>query len=78
MPDPSLGTGDGVISLCGWCGKVRVGTDWFELEGGIEQLRLMKPSLSPRLSHGLCGSCLVEIKKDLEAWKPQHKKVCNH
>ena len=66
MPDNNLRRSGEYISLCGWCGKIRVGNDWLGLGEAIGKLQLFDLSALPTLTHGLCRSCEVEVKKEME------------
>jgi hypothetical protein len=69
MLNNSLRRTDGYISVCGWCGKILVGNDWLGVGEAIGKLQLLDLSLLPRVTHGLCFSCKVEMEKEIEAFK---------
>lgn len=64
------------------CDKVSVnGTDWVERGNmrryfmKIEMERMQAdPSYQPKLTHGVCAECYVEVKKGMELMFPQGKR----
>ncbi len=51
-----------LVVMCSWCKRVRISeTHWVELEEGIEQLGLMNGGPYPRISHGICPSCYLDV-----------------
>jgi hypothetical protein len=67
-----------IYKVCAWCRKVKVGNDWFELEEEMRKLEVFATSLSPKLTHGLCSSCLVEVQKELEECRAEHNDTKIH
>ena len=63
------------ISVCAWCGKIRVGDDWLDLGEAVGKLELFDLSALPRLSHGVCHVCRVELKKEVEESRAKHNKT---
>lgn len=74
MLNRNLRRTDEYISVCGWCGKILVGNDWLGVGEAIGKLQLLDLSLLPRLTHGLCCSCKVDMEKEIEEVKmrPNH------
>jgi hypothetical protein len=49
-----------LLRACAWCNRFEVGTDvWAEVEVAVEQLKLFESAQLPRLTHGICPSCLA-------------------
>jgi hypothetical protein len=50
---------DEFLRMCGWCKQVCVETDrWVEVEAAVLELRLFHAAAVPRLTHGICPTCL--------------------
>ena len=77
-PETDLRRSDVYISICAWCRKANVGSDWFELEEAMRILGVFAPSLSPRLTHGMCSSCRDEMRKELEKFSAGHNEAKFH
>jgi hypothetical protein len=72
MVNNNLRRTEDYISVCGWCGKILVGNDWLGVGEAIGKLQLLDLSLLPRLTHGLCCSCRVDMEKEIEDFKVRH------
>ena len=53
------------ISMCAWCKRVRIGTEWFEVEAAVETLRLFDTPSLPKLTHGICDTCQNLLENQL-------------
>ena len=63
IPDKNLSKSGNYIPICAWCGKIRVGDDWLGLGEAVGKLELFDLSALPGLTHGMCRSCKVELRK---------------
>jgi hypothetical protein len=57
---------DEFLRGCSWCKRFDVRGQWVEVEVAIEQLRLFEGQPLPRISHGMCETCLATMEKLLE------------
>jgi hypothetical protein len=64
---------DGYLSICAWCGKVRLGNEWVAQEEALAKLQSIAPPRMLRLSHGACNSCKVEVMKELDELRAKHR-----
>ncbi|RMF84814.1 MAG: hypothetical protein D6736_18575 [Nitrospinota bacterium] len=49
-----------LLTLCSWCKKVKISpTEWIEVEEAIRRLDLFADPHPPRITHGICPSCLA-------------------
>ncbi|MDR4460108.1 MAG: hypothetical protein MRJ67_06265 [Nitrospirales bacterium] len=65
--DPDVQRGDQVLTICSWCVKAWLPNDeWVELEEAVNRLDLLGSGVVPRLRHGLCQDCQVDIEKELK------------
>ncbi len=55
------------LTMCGWCQRVHLDERWVELEEAAISLRLFECARLPRVSHGICESCLQAMERLLEA-----------
>lgn len=63
--DLTLPRSNTFLHLCSWCKQVKIkGNLWVEVEEAVADLHLFEHSLLPELSHGICPSCLVLLKKE--------------
>ena len=46
----------GMLPLCSWCGRIRDGSEWVELE------RYLEDHFKSEFSHDLCSDCDVKIR----------------
>jgi len=68
--DRTFQRSDQQISMCAWCKKVRVGSEWLEVEDAIGKLQLFQEPLLPSVTHGLCSPCLAQLKHELDEVRP--------
>lgn len=59
--DPRATRSDDVVTVCGWCARVRLG-DWIEPEEAVDRLGLLAGDLQPRLTHGICDACAADMR----------------
>jgi hypothetical protein len=65
--------GELLLLHCAWCGKLRVGEEWLELEAlGNGQVRIAQ-SLVRKSSHGICPSCFAEVNASVEAERAKER-----
>lgn len=58
---------DQLISICAWCKKVKVDSEWLEVEDAIGKLQLFHEPLLPKLTHGMCSSCQTQLENEMAA-----------
>ena len=59
--DPSASRDpDRIVTMCSWCQKFRCESSghWVEADEAPERLKLFEVPVMPRISHGICHSCL--------------------
>jgi hypothetical protein len=61
MLDARTPRSDELLHVCGWCKKFRVQGRWMEVEEAVSLLGLFDAATCPRMSHGICESCLVKM-----------------
>jgi hypothetical protein len=67
LMDPATIRSDALLTICGWCMRVPVGTGaWLEIEDAIPALRLFEASALPQLSHGMCPVCYDTMMTTLD------------
>lgn len=49
--------GEGFITICSWCRRIRLGDEWVEADEAVRRLDLFASASLPQLTHGLCASC---------------------
>jgi len=54
-----------LLVVCGWCRRVNVGEEWFELDEAAADLGLFTATALPGVSHGICGDCSEEASLEL-------------
>ena len=69
---------DEYLTICAWCGKARVGNAWVAQEEAFAKLQSIAPLRMPRLSHGVCSSCKVEVMKELNELRGKHRYSDSH
>lgn len=57
----STGSARALVTVCGWCARVRVDGDWQPPEHAVGRLGLLDDR-QPPLSHGVCGTCVRELR----------------
>ncbi len=50
-----------LISMCSWCKKIKVETEWEELEHAINKYNLLNQMLPPSLTHTKCEECYEQV-----------------
>ncbi len=61
--DPQACRSDGILTMCSWCKKVKVGDEqWIETEEAVRRLGLLEDECMPRLSHGICPGCEARFR----------------
>lgn len=55
--DPGTTRSADLLSVCGWCKKVKVEDGWLEVEDAITHLQLFERSVLPGITHGICERC---------------------
>lgn len=55
--DPAVSRGEGLVTVCSWCKRVRAGDDWLEVEAAVVRLDLFRATPPPMLTHGICPPC---------------------
>lgn len=58
-----------LLRACAWCNRIDAGfgtDDWVDVEEAVERLRLFEAEQMPRVTHGICGSCLASMERTLE------------
>jgi hypothetical protein len=54
-----------VLRMCSWCKKVLMPTNtWVEVEAAVMALELFGAGPLPALSHGVCPSCLENMRRE--------------
>jgi hypothetical protein len=62
--DAAAARGEGMVVLCSWCKKVRLGKDrWVEVDEAVDTLQLFEQPTPPHLSHGICEACGEAVRK---------------
>lgn len=57
-----------MLRMCGWCNRVNVAGDlWKEVEDYVEESGLLEATTLPRLTHGICPVCAVEMDRLMES-----------
>ncbi len=58
--DPQSPRSGGMLTVCSWCNRGRVGSRWAEIEEVVAELRLFDAAV-PQLTHGVCPDCQLQI-----------------
>jgi hypothetical protein len=45
------------LIICSWCNRTKFDNDWVELDDVIRRKDIFAGSVSPLVTHGICGSC---------------------
>ena len=53
----------GTIAMCSWCGRVKDGSAWVEIEQAAESLGLTDGDLVPQDRHDLCDRCVLVLSE---------------
>jgi len=68
--DPDVRRGESFLTICSWCMKARLlNEEWVELEEAVTGLDCFGSGVVPRLNHGLCLECEINIEKELKNMK---------
>ncbi len=74
--DPAVERTDELLTTCAWCARVRCHDDeWCDLEEGVQRLNLFDRDALPRLSHGMCPSCLTAMEAEIAEGPRPHGDV---
>jgi hypothetical protein len=57
--------GGGAVSMCAWCKRVNVGSEWLEVEDAVAKLQLFQEPVVPELTHGICNSCRAQVEDEM-------------
>ena len=55
--DPHAGRGDEFLTICSWCRRARVASEWVELDEAVKMLDLFSSAAPAQLTHGICQDC---------------------
>lgn len=61
--DPNAGRGDEFLTICSWCRRARIASEWVELDEAVKKLDLFSSASLPQLTHGMCQDCGKLIRK---------------
>jgi hypothetical protein len=61
--DPAYPRNQQMISMCGWCKKVRTNGSWLETEDAIIELKIFDEPEIPQITHGICPSCKTDLTR---------------
>jgi len=50
---------DELLKMCSWCNRLHCDQDWLPLEEAINYLGLFGSSHLPRITHGICPTCVL-------------------
>jgi hypothetical protein len=65
--DPDVQRGEPFLTICSWCLKACLPTnEWVELEEAINRGDFLGSRPVPRLTHGLCPKCQINIENELK------------
>jgi len=59
--NPDQPRNNALISMCGWCKKVKTNIGWLEIEDAILSLNLFEKEILPQISHGICSFCKTHL-----------------
>lgn len=60
--DPKAIRSNEFIPMCSWCKKIRMGSEWEELEQAINKYGLLTQTKIPSLTHTICQDCYEQLK----------------
>ena len=63
--DPAYPRNQQMISMCGWCKKVRTNGSWLETEDAIIELKIFDEPEIPQITHGICPTCKTDLTQSL-------------
>jgi hypothetical protein len=58
--------GGGSVAICAWCKRVKVESEWLEVEDAVAKLQLFQEPVVPELTHGICSSCRTRMENQIE------------
>lgn len=64
--DPHARRSSGMLTVCSWCNRGRVGNRWAEIEEVVAELRLFDAPV-PQLTHDMCHDCQVQVMGEASA-----------
>jgi hypothetical protein len=60
--DPRVERSDAMLRMCSWCNRAHAG-GWVDVEEAVRVPGLFERAALPRLTHGLCDACLIEVRE---------------
>jgi hypothetical protein len=51
-------SGQRFLTVCAWCGRVRVGRRWLQMDEVMRRLDLFGLPEPPQFTHGICPTCI--------------------
>jgi hypothetical protein len=73
MLEAAAHRGDAHLVICGWCMRVPVEGEWLEIEDAISVLQLFDTATLPRLSHGMCPTCVAAMEATIDNLHAAHE-----
>jgi hypothetical protein len=65
--DESAQRGEEYLRMCSWCKKIALSEDrWAEVEDAVRALDLFARKHLPKITHGMCSACYVDMEKTLK------------
>jgi hypothetical protein len=55
-----------LVTVCSWCKRVAVGSEWVEVEVAVDRLGLFGASPPGGLTHGACRECIELVLRDAD------------
>lgn len=55
--DPQSERSNKLIPMCSWCKKIKMETEWEELEQAINKYKLLTQTKVPSITHTICEDC---------------------
>ncbi len=52
------------LTVCSWCGRMRVETEWRDVEVAVTALQVFTAAGPSVISHGACPACAVRLLED--------------
>lgn len=53
------------LTVCSWCGRMRVETEWRDVEVAAAALRVFMVAAPSLISHGACPDCAARLVEDV-------------
>lgn len=64
--DPAVERTDALLTTCAWCARVHCPDGvWCKMEDAVRRLDLFGRAALPRLSHGICPSCIAAMDHEI-------------